>query len=84
MSHTPGPWIQSFLVPTAVDDATHWIIDCRVINDDKKTAISNARLIAAAPDLLDACKAYEENGCCATVSKMISAAIAKATVETIA
>ena len=50
--HTQGPWTQSKIVPTAVDDALNFIVDCRVIDDDIETAIANARLIAAAPDLL--------------------------------
>ena len=54
--HTPGPWTQSKIIPTAVDDALHFIVECRVIDNDIETAIANARLIAAAPDLLEALK----------------------------
>lgn len=57
--HTPGPWHQ-------MNDAQH---ECRVIQDNNgqriaetdfgfnDNGLANARLIAAAPDLLAACKA---------------------------
>ena len=58
--HTPGPWTQSEIASTTVDDASHFIVDCRVIDDDIETAIANARLIAAAPELLDLHKKHME------------------------
>lgn len=58
--HTPGYWTQSKIIPTCVDSATHCIVECRVIDDDTDTAIANACLIAAAPNLLEALKSCLE------------------------
>jgi len=84
--HTPGPWrielYENFIVSGTISIAT----TCH--NPDRETTKANARLIAAAPDLLEALQvmlehAYEEdwdmgqNGnYCIDVA---TAAIAKAT-----
>ncbi len=65
--HTPGPWevdsdertgivyISSHLIGSHdVCDLYH-VADCEIIT--KENAMANAHLIAAAPDLLEACKA---------------------------
>lgn len=52
MKHTPGPWIAE--QPFEVISEEGWAI-CDVDNNDGGDAESNARLIAAAPDLLKAC-----------------------------
>ena len=71
MKHTPGPW-KHHLAPE--DNAPEWayrfqywvdssgnvpIADIRGIGDP--TTAANARLIAAAPDLLEACQYAFEN-----------------------
>jgi len=54
--HTPGPWIQDIRNP---EDIAGYVFDpsgeviCRV-NLRTKISINNARLIAAAPELLEA------------------------------
>lgn len=54
MSHTPGPW--------NYDDIRKLISNCAELGGedefetDDRALDANARLIAAAPDLLDACK----------------------------
>lgn len=66
MSHTPGPW---FINDKSVDCQKDKIsIETKVMGDDYfiaqvDSSISqeaNARLIAAAPELLEACKAFIE------------------------
>jgi len=62
MSHTPGPWIATF-------ENDRWVIDCQGEFGPKKalavtagfypTNEANARLIAAAPELLEALKKAE-------------------------
>lgn len=59
MSHTPGPWHVNKKYPTRVngpEDAPGVLVDCGE-NVEYLEAITNARLIAAAPDLLAACEA---------------------------
>lgn len=62
--HTPGPWsafiwnknaphIITIGIPYSDGDAHLCKIDCSIKTDENK---ANARLIAAAPDLLRACK----------------------------
>jgi hypothetical protein len=92
MSHTPGPWVldgddiierTGFLggVYVAHKDSgrvAEAFVNCRVTTDDECRA--NARLIAAAPDLLNALKTLasvaESRGIPADAAR---AAIAKAT-----
>jgi hypothetical protein len=57
MSHTPGPW-QAF---PPEGDADHWeVLDefghTATVYGDEEPAKANSLLIAAAPDLLDACE----------------------------
>lgn len=86
MSHTPGPWkANGNCVDTGRGAAP---VACAYDPDDhnhvNEICKANARLIAAAPDLLAACKAAEpyvfncpfENAL--TVHAMLEAAIAKA------
>lgn len=57
MSHTPGPWVyvDDFSVRVPLDDDLGMVIaDCDG-NDIVETE-ANGRLIAAAPDLLEACE----------------------------
>jgi hypothetical protein len=56
---TPGPWSvgpRREIFGQAFDDSAKWICD-KVRGGSPSTADANARLIAAAPDLLDALKA---------------------------
>jgi predicted amidophosphoribosyltransferase len=58
-AHTPGPWrFYENAVSIDIVDAVHSnglaILEKRGVNDEQKKA--NARLMAAAPDLLDALK----------------------------
>lgn len=58
--HTPGPWITGDAAIWALDDCEfHAIVDCPLNQTcrDTETAWANARLIAAAPDLLAALQA---------------------------
>lgn len=91
--HTPGPWTAT-RVPTSIGHA--WQFDppggCIYVDDggaeerDAKTAEADARLIAAAPDLLDALENLYAlvRGECPSVLEddhhddMVRAAIAKA------
>jgi len=75
MTHTPGPWKY---VPwhieedaAAVRAPEGWLI-CQTSSDD------DARLIAAAPDMLEALKEIEQRGHTA-VQEIARATIAKAT-----
>lgn len=61
MSHTPGPWSASnWRVCASVDDPEKFRYICDTANNAKtrnNENAANARLIAASPDLLAACKA---------------------------
>lgn len=76
--HTPGPW------PTR-ESATHVTVTnasgYAVFHDDKRIpgVMADARLIAAAPELLDACKAALSDD--QPYIEKCRAAIAKATGE---
>ena len=103
MKHTPGPWSYSEYQSTilgAREGATHVIVarmpeEIKIhhkANDIKRT---NAKLIAAAPDMIRALKAIAEKGCidlygfpgahnlidAREVSEMVREAIKKATSE---
>jgi hypothetical protein len=69
--HTPGPWVARVFPTAAGGRNSTWILDAIPDQDGKvianaicQTAASNddqaanARLIAAAPDLLAACRAF--------------------------
>ena len=61
--HTPGPWITGDAAIWALNDCEfHAIVDCPLNQTcrDTDTAWANARLIAAAPDLLAALKAFDD------------------------
>lgn len=95
MSHTPGPWRAVGEVPANIQDQTRWTLARCFYRDfytdeagDEHDA--NARLIAAAPDLLAACEhsvaflnaliGYAPNvGVAASaLTEMLNTAIAKA------
>lgn len=76
-SHTPGPW------HLLLNDETQ---EFDIVNDNEKMNIAHvhieedARLIAAAPNLLEALKQILDiNPCCPGVSEIAQEAIAKAT-----
>ena len=60
--HTPGPWrlvgIRGVVMATNQNSPSELICvaDCRTVDVTTDEALANARLIAAAPDLLAACK----------------------------
>lgn len=101
--HTPGPWEVSASIhwPSSIGawkaiwgpstaQLTHQKRICLITPNRKAESDSNARLIAAAPELLAACKAADEllsripklpnhKGRKITVIRELQAAIAKAT-----
>lgn len=63
LQHTPGPWTVTDTgrrvdgpFGTAFGEGTQPIADVRVPNDSKNQRLANAKLIAAAPEMLDALK----------------------------
>ena len=86
--HTPGPW--EYAKTSSLDDRydifvsqTGWTVARTVNNAHIEARNANARLIAAAPELLEACKSalrldymQEHNA----LADQLSAAIAKAEV----
>ena len=60
MKHTatPGPWTDFDGIVS--DEKHNGIADCQYLLRSKLEQSANARLIAAAPELLEACKAVEE------------------------
>jgi hypothetical protein len=84
MTHTPGPWVAE--PEYEGDDATlvHangvTIADCGYLPRPLAVAEANARLIAAAPDMLALLKEFYEHGYTTTGDHdRLSAVIAKAT-----
>lgn len=92
-AHTPGPWHVSTKRPLASDDSDEInriefyvfakkgnvaTIPTDLLLHVNQDAEANARLIAAAPDLLAACKGAVEDGDDYRAMKRIKAAIAKA------
>jgi hypothetical protein len=79
--HTPGPWIPSASrVNANNDESICWIAPLVGHDVCGDREIANARLIAAAPDLLAACRAVVErweSGDLAEATRMCAAAIAK-------
>jgi hypothetical protein len=57
--HTPGPWVQDTLGGTAVFGGGELVADCAPTAFVGKYAIANARLIAAAPTMLEALRNIE-------------------------
>lgn len=83
MPHTPGPWHVNNNFPWLVNgppEAPGVIVDTKEHCDDEAEA--NARLIAAAPELLEACKMALLEDCydfgASGAPEVIRAAIAKA------
>jgi len=93
MKHTPGPWVIDWNVSRLdvfSSDAATLVATLRrsTLSDGiDKTAISNARLIAAAPDLLEALEdclrvvEFLASDSCPTTIQNAKAALAKATGE---
>lgn len=85
-SHTPGPWVAC--EPDA--DSSRWEVASEshllatIWNNDPAGAAANARLIAAAPDLLKACRAIDraydrtDSWTEGRAMRMVMSAIAKA------
>lgn len=82
--HTPGPWGYDGAFDVVMqDDVGAWIACVNFEHVDEEQAVADARLIAAAPDMLAALKAadahftgtFSEGG---TDHQRIRAAIAKA------
>ncbi len=83
--HTPGPWVyesnesDGFYNTVSVDDHHPGRIIVAEVQDQQAKTEANGRLIAAAPELLEACKlALEEGDMFAAQRSVIEAAIAKA------
>ena len=88
--HTPGPWMLDHPIGLVLDAAGAAIqtAGANCLNDDDGSGYANARLIAAAPDLLQALKetlAYWDScgfsDCepdCECIVQSVQAAIAKA------
>lgn len=64
-SHTPGPWdcenADTLPIVRATADGT-FIADCNGRSGEGELDAANARLVAAAPELLDALKYCEDSG----------------------
>ena len=56
VKHTPGPWRVAHLFPFKVYAGMNFICDTRLDICHTEQDRANARLIAAAPELLDACQ----------------------------
>lgn len=55
--HTPGPWTAvGNVVVHAQGVGPRYLADCNSVDVPRPQQAANARLIAAAPDLLEACK----------------------------
>lgn len=72
--HTPGPWMiypGGDIASAAVRTPSHTVIKSgNVKGDTIGAAMKNAKLIAAAPELLEACKWLENYvACCCPMSK---------------
>lgn len=104
--HTPGPWKRlnigidkpgTLIVPQESNVADGYIASCNYVRSIDETT-SNARLIAAAPELLEACQAMiewddrekdhsntfdERMAQCSRAFDLARAAISKATGETV-
>lgn len=57
MKHTPGPWITHSRIPSSVLSARGDVIANCVGRHDPETMNANAKVIAAAPKMLDALEA---------------------------
>ncbi len=68
LKHTPGPWItDGRWVARSFSPNQPFIADCHVSQDHREGGVentkANAQLIAASPDLLEACKAAHQMFC---------------------
>jgi hypothetical protein len=54
--YTAGPWHVARVWPTVFSKNGIGVADCRTVDVSQETAFENARLIAAAPELLEACR----------------------------
>jgi len=80
--HTQGPWEAVGVNVWHKENMGFRVADCRGENVDQ--ACANARLIAAAPDLLEALLAVKKHGYLAgDNAQLVDAAIAKATTSAI-
>jgi hypothetical protein len=87
-SHTPGPWGTGAMMTRVEASPANWrvpmlIADChagKYAPENEEERVANARLIAAAPDLLAACEAMMDKASTSYVDaeRLIAAAIAKA------
>lgn len=69
-THTPGPWsiVEHSWSDTGIDSATDYVCLLRIDPSDEECEVAmsnrmaaNARLIAAAPELLEACKSFSDH-----------------------
>lgn len=80
-SHTPGPWVAVEL-PTAIAIKSHMGNVANIQRGSmREQQQANARLIAAAPDLLEALKAFVNHGSCFDDDDMEKARAAIAKVQ---
>jgi hypothetical protein len=91
-AHTPGPWRDTGWLQIATETMLPGDTVLAVVHEDEKRgrlrseAEANARLIAAAPELLEVCKAvlplledwHEDDGRASTMWRKAQNAIAKA------
>lgn len=89
--HTPGPWMVGYgeavgigeIYGVGIDTEPDWTPVCMLSLSEKVNEVdeANARLIAAAPDLLEACETalYVINANAYRTRDTLRAAIAKAT-----
>lgn len=82
--HTPGPWEIRYDILLAEIPGDNQLARIRWFRHHIHRAEANARLIAAAPDLLDACKmartlgTLAQTSTVANIKAMLDTAIAKA------
>ena len=92
--HTPGPWEANGVIVTAGRESFRALFDCKPISMtlSAEECEANAQLIAAAPELLEACiKAHDallalhvcdkDRGWCGDIRETLKQAIAKAEVQ---
>lgn len=81
VKHTPGPWVVCNMDAWCCVEHTEWGTTVAEIGENDDLGLADARLIAAAPDLLEACRdalgVIEATGRTDIYDKMF-AAIAKA------
>ena len=81
--HTPGPWSSPFGLSEMVYPEQTGALRICIVNDEHPDFHDNARLIRAAPELLDAlnherwCRACSDDGCANCHDCTYAAVIAK-------